>query len=174
MEKTKVSQDTLYKYLKAHGVKMIRLSEMMGVNNDVVSSCFRHRNDRTGVPRWFTDKSIALINEVLPRLADEIEARKLKYGRDIRTNQHGRTYDYGQLEPIKELGHYLNITALATRVLGWSKCKKALVLANKDSTTYGNISESDVTAINEEILSIAGVLSKYEVLPNINSTNLNA
>jgi hypothetical protein len=48
------------------------------------------------------------------------------------------------------------------------------VLVNKDATTYGNISEADVTAINEEILSIAGVLSKYEVVPNKNSTSTNA
>lgn len=160
----KVTQDTLFKYLQSHDVKMIRLSEIIGCSDDTLTACFQHRKDRHGTPRWFSDDFIAKINEALPRLADELRGCLLTFGTPYtRTNKRGRTYDPGQLEPIKALGRYLNITGLTARVLGWSKCKKSLVLVNTASTTYGNISESDVIAINQEILSVAAVLSNYKL-----------
>ena len=162
-----VTQDTLYNYLQSHDVKMIRLSEMIGCSDDTLTACFQHRKDRHGQPRRFSDDFVVKINEALPRLSSELRSCILTFGTPYtRTNKHGRTYDPGQLEPIRNLGRYLNITGLTARVLGWSKCKKSLVLVNTSSAAYGNISEADIIAINEEILSISAVLSDYKVIQN--------
>jgi hypothetical protein len=167
MNKISVTQDTLYSYFLAHNIKLLRLSEMMGVNDDMVTSCFRHCSDRHGSPRRFTAKSIALINESLPRLAEELRARLLTFGTDrVYTNAHGRTYDPGLIEPLKDLGRYLNITGLTNRLLGWSQNKKSSILCRPNAANYGNITEADIIIINNEILSIAGVLSNYQVVPD--------
>lgn len=165
MEKIKISQDTLYEYLQAHSVKMLRLSEMIGTDDDTVTSCFRHRKDRHGVPRRFSAENINRINNALPHLACELRERILNFGTpQVRTNTHGRTYDLGLIEPMKELGRYLNITNMTHRVLGWSQNKKSSVLCRPDVVTYGNISEQDVVLINQEVLSVAAVLDNYEVV----------
>lgn len=165
MEKVQVSQDTLYEYMLAHDVKIVRLAEMMGKDPDTVSSCFKHRKDVHGEPRSFNASNIKKINELLPLLASELRSCLLSFGSpQTFTNKHGRTYDPGLVEPIKALGRYLNITGLVFRVFGWNKYKKGSVLANKASVVYGNISQADAIAINNEILSIAGVLDSYEVV----------
>ena len=165
MEKIKVTQDELYQYLLEHDVKILRLSELMGTGDTMVTSCFKHSLDRLGVPRRFTAKSISLINQVLPQLASELRRSVLHYGSDqTYTNSHGHAYDPGQIEPIKDLGRYLNITGLTNRLLGWSQNKKSSVLCRPKAINYGNITKEDVTRINTEILSIAAVLDSYELV----------
>lgn len=165
MEKVKVTQDTLYEYILAHDVKMTRLAEMIHRAPEVVMSCFKHHNDWHGRPRRFNAEHIALINEALPRLADELRQRLLKFGSDqTYTNKWGNTYDPALVEPMKDLGKYLNIMSLTERLLGWSKGKKTAVISRPLSKIYGNISKADVVAINNEILAVAGVLSSYEVV----------
>ena len=175
MNKIPVTQDTLYEYLIAHDVKMIRLSELLDCSNDPLTACFQHRKDKHGTPRTLSAYYIQKLNEVLPRLADEIEARLLTFGSErMYTNTHGRTYDPGMIEPLKELGKYLNITGLTRRLLGWSQNKKSSVLCRPNALNYGSITEADIIAVNNEILSIAGVLSKYKVIVNKDNTNVNA
>ena len=165
MNKIQVSQDTLYDFLTTHDVKMIRLSEMLHCSNDTLTACFQHRKDKYGTPRTLSAFYIQKINNVLPRLADEIESCLLTFGSEhMYTNTHGRTYDPGMIEPLKELGKYLNITGLTRRLLGWSQNKKSSVLCRPNALNYGSITESDVIAVNNEILSIAAVLSKYEII----------
>lgn len=165
MDKIKITQDELYQYLQCHGVKLVRLSEIMGTGDDMVSQCFKHSKDRLGVPRRFSSRSIALINRSLPLLASELRGCLLHYGSTLTyTNKHGREYDPGQIEPIKNLGRYLNITVLASGVLGWNSYKRKLVLSNTHAANYGNISKEDVTRINTEILSVAAVLDSYELV----------
>lgn len=167
MDKIKVTQDELYQYLQDHNVKILRLSELMGTGDTMVTSCFKHSLDRMGVPRNFTAKSVELINQALPKLAAELRSSLLYYGSaQAYTNQHGREYDPGQIEPIKALGRYLNITGLTHRLLGWSANKKSSVLCRPKAINYGNITKSDVTIINTEILSIAGVLDSYQMMCN--------
>ena len=165
MEKIQVTQDALYEYLLAHDVKMSRLAEMIGVVPEVVLSCFKHHCDWHGRPRKFNAKHIASINEALPRLADELKGCLLMFGSDrTYTNRFESTYDPALVEPLKGLGHYLNLTGLLTRVLGWSASKKNAVISRPNGRMYGCISQDDVTAINTEILSIAGVLANYEII----------
>ena len=165
MEKVQISQDTLYEYMLAHDVKIVRLAEMIGKNPEVVTSCFSHRKDVRGIPRSFNARNIEKINGSLPMLAAEMRSCLLTFGSpQTYTNKHGRTYDPGLVEPIKNLGRYLNVTGVVNRLLGWDKFKKASVMSNKASIVYGNISQTDVITINNEILSIAGVLDNYQVV----------
>ena len=165
MDKIQVTQDALYEYLLAHDVKLSRLAEMIGVVPEVVLSCFKHHHDWHGRPRKFNAQHISAINEALPRLAEEMKACLLEFGSEYTyTNRFGSTYDPALVEPLKDLGHYLNLTGLLTRVLGWSASKKNAVMSRPGGRMYGYISQNDTTAINTEVLSISGVLSSYKVI----------
>ena len=165
MEKVKVSQDTLYQFMLAHDVKMTRLAQLIGKSDDVVTSCFKHHKDVHGNPRRFNREHIKAINEALPQLAQELQARLLTFGSEQTfTNTHGRTYDPALIEAINNLGTYLNVTGMMTRLLGWTKGKKSAVFCQPSSKAYGNISEQDMITINNEVLAVAGVLSNYEVV----------
>ena len=82
------------------------------------------------------------------------------------TNSRGTAYDRGLVEPMKAIGRLLNLTALTERVLGWSKKKKDSIIVSPTSKVYGNITEADAAAINTELLTVAGVLAGYEVVPD--------
>ena len=172
MDKIKVSQDTLYEYLLAHDIKLTRLAELIGKSGEVVFSCFKHHKDKYGNPRSFNFTNIAAINDALPKLAEEIQDRLLTFGSpQTYTNRHGSTYDPALIEQMKELGKYLNITGVTTRLLGWNKVKKNAVISQPSSNSYGCISEADTIAINNEILSIVGVLTRYRVIYEEDSTS---
>lgn len=174
MNKIQVTQDTLYEYLLAHDVKISRLAELIGVVPEVVLSCFKHHCDWHGRPRKFNDGHIKSINEALPHIADELRSRLLQFGSErTYTNKWGSTYDPALVESLKSLGHYLNLAGFLTRVLGWSSSKRIAVMSRPNGKMYGYISQKDATAINTEILSIAGVLANYEVLSNQKSINTN-
>lgn len=165
MEKLQISQDALYEYMLAHGVKMSRLAELIGKSDDVVTSCFKHHKDGRGKPRYFNAQHCAAISEALQTIASELRGCLLTWGSDqVYTNQRGATYDPALVEQIKTVGRYLNITALVERVLGWTKGKKSAVLVQTTSKGYGTVSQADMVAINNEILGVAGVLSSYEVV----------
>lgn len=164
-QKVKITQDTLYEYMLAHGIKMTRLAELIGKSDDVVTSCFKHHKDIHGRPRRFNAEHVASINEALPRISSELRRLLLTFGSpQTYTNRWGKTYDPGLIEPIKELGRYLNITSLTSRVLGWSKGKKSAVLVQTSSISYGCVSQQDVNAINTELLSVAGVFDSWQVV----------
>lgn len=165
MNKTKVTQDTLYEYLLAHDVILARLAELSHIDQNVVLSCFKHHNNWHGNPRRFNAEHISAINQALPLLADELRSRLLIFGStQTFTNRRGKTYDPALVEPMKELGKYLNVMSMTKRLLGWSMLKKNNVLSNTASNMYGNISQADTVTINAEILSVAGVLDCYEVV----------
>lgn len=169
-EKIKMTQDALYKYLTDHGVIISRLAELMDMSPDVVSSCFIHRKNRHGNPRYFTVENIQKLNAALPVFARELHSCLLHFGTDkMYTNKHGRTYDPGMIEPINNLGKYLNATGLFSRLLGWSKSKKLNVFSAPTMKNYGNISEDDVDLLNVEIMSVVGVLRNVEVVPDENA-----
>ena len=165
--KMKMSQDQLYKYLMDHDVIILRLSELMGLSKTSVNYNFRHTLNDQGNPRYFTVDGIKKLNDALPVFAHELRACLLHFGTDkMYTNKHGRTYDPGMIEPINNLGKYLNITSLICRMLGWSKSKKKNVFGSPNVKNYGNISEDDVNALNVEIMSVAGFLENVEVVPD--------
>lgn len=162
----KVSQDTLYQYIQEHNIKLVRLAELMDLSEASINSCFKHHITNRGVPRSFTPAAIDKLNFAIWRIAVELRQRLLTFGSDqVFTNAHGRTYDPALIEPMKKIGEYMNLTALVERVLGWNKGRKENVLVISSSKIYGTISEDDVNRINAEILSIVGVLSSYEVVP---------
>ena len=168
-----VTQDTLYEYLQAHDVKMSRLADLIGVVPEVVLSCFKHHKDWHGHPRKFNAGHIEAINKALPMIASELQARLLQFGSDrTYTNKWGSTYDPALVEPLKELGKYLNLAGLLTRLLGWSSGKKGAVLSRPNGKMYGCISQKDATIINTEILSIVGVLNNYELIKDSDKTNI--
>ena len=163
----KMSQDSLYIFLIEHGVKISRIADEIGMTPSAVVSCFIHRPSRHGKPRNFTADKIAKLNEALRAYSNVLRSCILKFGTNQKyTNQHGRTYDPGMIEPLNQLGEYLNMTAVAERVLGWSKSKKLNVFSNPSSKNYGNISEEDINKINIEILTIVGAFDNVEIVPD--------
>lgn len=166
-KKMQMSQDDLYQYLTDHDVKLSRLAELMGKSLPVLNSAFRHHKNNAGYERNFSVENIALLNQSLPILADELRQCLLTFGSDLTfTNKHGTTYDPALLEPIKQLGRYLNLVTLTERILGWNKTRKRNVLADTHSKVYGCISQSDMMTLNAELLSVAGVLEGTEVIPD--------
>ncbi len=162
--KVQVSQDTLYQYLIDHDVKLARLAELMGVSASLVSACFKHNKGVDGLPRNFTAKALPKLNAALGEFAELLRSHVLTFGSpETFTNQRGNTYDPALVEPMKRVGELMNITAVTTRLLGWSKDRKESVLVSPSSKVYGCISREDVDRINAELLSVAGVLSSYEV-----------
>ncbi len=142
----------------------------MGISSASLTSCFKHQLINNGVPRVFTAKNIVKLNAALESLAVDLRLCVLNFGSErVFTNQRGTTYDPALVVPIKNIGKYLNLTALVARVLGWNQDKKETILVSPSSKNYGNISRDDVNRLNAEILSIAGVLSSYEVVLNESS-----
>lgn len=172
VQKLKISQDELYKYLKGHDVKMSRIAEEMNVSVSTVTFCFLHRNNRHGNPLSFTVKNVGKLNEALHALSEKLRLCILKFGTDqMYTNKHGRTYDPGMIGPINQLGAYLNMAAVLERLLGWNKKTKGNVFGSPSSNNYGNISEEDVNTINVELISVASFLDSVEVVPDENAFN---
>ena len=169
MEKVKVSSETLLKYLTDHNVKLARLAELMGISGASLTSCFKHQIINKGVPRQFTAQNLERMNEALPQLASELRGSMLIFGTgETRTGQKGKVYDSALVDQMKRIGQYMNLTALVYRVLGWSQDKKESILVTKNSKVHGNITREDADLINTELLSVAGVLSSYEVIANNN------
>jgi len=165
-QKEQVSQDDLYEFLKEHDVKISRLAEMIGMKKpEPLMSCFKHHNDWHGRPRKLNADHIAALNEALPRLSEELLNCRLKFDPErAETNTWGSTYDKGLVEPIKRIGNYLNITKMLERVAGWHNGKKCAVLSRPNGKMYGCVTKDDTVAINKELLSIAGVLERYELV----------
>ena len=163
--KVKMTQDALYKYLTDHDVKISRIAELMGLGPNFVISCFRHNNNSHGNPRYFSMENIQKLNEALSKLAMQLRFSLITFGSDkMYTNRHGRL-----IEPLNELGELMNLIGLTGRLLGWSKFKKMSVFSSPTNKAYGHISESDIMAINTEIISVAGVLENIEVVPDENA-----
>lgn len=172
VQKMKMSQDVLYKFLQEHDVKISRLAELMDITPSAANSCFRHNKNRHGTPRYFTVENIEKLNNALRIIAIELRNSVVTFGSDkLYTNKHGRTYDPGMIEPLNDLGVLMNLTGLTGRLLGWNKTKKKNIFSVPSSRSYGNISESDVMKINAEALSVAGVLEGIEVVPDERAYN---
>ncbi len=153
---------------------MSRIAENMKVSVSTVTSCFQHRINRHGKPVCFTVENISKLNESLGALSEKLRSCVLKFGTgQIYTNKHGRTYDPGMIEPINQLGMYLNMTSVMERLLGWNKKTKERVFGSPSSNNFGHISEEDVKAINIEIISVASFLDSVEVIPDENAFNGN-
>lgn len=170
-KKVQISQDVLYQYLTEHGIKLVRIAELIGISEASVNSCFKHHKDAHGNPRSFTRYNIRKLNGAIEQIATELRGYMLTFGSERTfTNQRGKTYDPALIEPMKKIGNMLNLTALVERVLGWNKNKKENTLVSPSSKNYGNITREDADRINAELLAVAGVLSSYEVVADESTT----
>lgn len=156
MAKSTMNQDELRDFLNAHNMTKKRLGELIGQPDTVMSSAFNHFVVN-GKPLYFSAERLARINEALPVMADEITARLMHFSGDGR-------FDKACAEQLRAVGDYFSITMLTKRLLGWSKSKKEGVLSPAHPG-YGHVKKTDVTAINTELLAVAGVLSNTEVVP---------
>lgn len=172
MDKVQISQDKLYEYLVAHDIKIARIAELMGRSLSVVSSCFLHHKNIHGNPRHFSEENLVLLNQALQQFAEELRGCLMTFGSELTfKNSWGFTYDPALVAPMKRVGHYINIRSLTGRLLDWSRSKFRNTLTASHSPVYGNIMEGDIDSINTELLSIAGVLSSYEVVADVASSS---
>ena len=171
MEKIKVSQDFLYNYLTEHNFIISSLGEIMGVSDSVVRACFLHTPNRHGKPQRFSETNIQRLNDALEAVAKELRGCLLTFGSSqTYTNLHGSTYDPALVDQIKNgMNKYFKLRGLLNRLLGWNITKCRTTLSIIKSPVYGNITREDADRINAELLSVAGVLSSYEVVPSENS-----
>lgn len=174
-QKLQVTSDTLYAYLTEHGVTITRLSEITGVSVPTINSCFLHHKMADGTPRRFTAKVLDKLNAALVQMSADIRGCLLTFGSEQTfTNQRGKTYDPALVDAIKNgVGRYFNVNKLCENVLGWNKSKKHNVLETVTGRAYGCISKDDADRINAELLSVAAVLSSYEVVPDAEQSDNN-
>jgi hypothetical protein len=165
MTKAKITQDALYEFMLAHNMIFTRLGELIGRDVHVVTSRFMHREDRHGNRLNLNSEHIELINKALPVLADKLYSCVLTFGSSqVYTSKHYHTYDPALVDPLKEIGKYINITRMLKRILGWSVPKINVILSQSCGPSYGHITRQDAERINIEILAIAGVLSNCELV----------
>lgn len=168
--KVNVSQDTLYKFLMEHGIKLVRLAELTGLSEASINVCFKHSLGTNGQPRMFTPKAIERINAALPQLAESILGCVLTFGSKEVTdpNRRGNIFDPALVAPIKnDIGRHFNLCKFCQDVLGWSKPMKHNILESNTGLAYGHITKEDVERINTELISVAGVLTSYRIIIDI-------
>lgn len=169
--KTTISPDFLYKFLGEHNMTTVMISKKMGVSETIVGGCFRHALNRHGKPLIFSQANIERLNAAIQQIAVELRQSVITFGSDETfTNSRGKTYDPGTVPTIRRLGEFFNLTALTDRLLGWKNNRKNMVLGSKSSPVHGNVTKEDVDRINAELLSVAGVLSSYEVVADESPT----
>lgn len=163
--KVQVTSDTLYQYLLEHNFTISLLSKYMGVSNGIVCNSFQHIPNRLGKPMKFSAANLEKLNAVLPQIADDLRRATITFGSEQTfTNSWGNTYDPAAREAVLAVGNYFKITPFLLRILGWKKGKRDMILVSTKSPVYGQVSQEDVNRINAELLSVAGVLSSYEVV----------
>lgn len=164
-ERTTISQDFLYKFLQEHNMTTVMISKKMGVSETIVGGCFRHAMNRHGKPLSFSKANIVRLNAAIQQIAVELRQCVITFGSsETFTNSRGKTYDPATVPAIQRLGEFFNLTALTARLLGWKNTRRNMVLGPKSSPVYGNVTREDTDRINAELLSVAGVLSSYEVV----------
>jgi hypothetical protein len=168
-QKIKVSTDKLYLFIQEHNLTMYILSVYMDVSESIVRGCFKHDLNRHGKPLQFSEANILKLNDALPRIAADLRRCILTFGSPRTfTNRCGSVYDPEVAEQIKDgMSRFFNIRALTERVLGWNNQKCRARLASVGHITYGHVTREDVDRLNDELVSVAGVLDSYEVVAHV-------
>lgn len=165
MEKVKISQDFLYQYLQEHGMNISLLGKYMGVSEGILRGSFNHSLNRHGKPMKFSDANIKRLNAAIAQVAAELPQMIVQFGSEQTfTNKRGTAYDPAAAVAIKKLKPYFKINQLTSRVLGWNQVKTRFTFSAPSSNIFEQITAGDVQRINAEILSVAGVLSNFEVV----------
>lgn len=165
MEKTKVSQDFLYKFITDNGINVSTLAELMGMSATMVNGCFRHNKDNAGRARKFPSQTLPRLNQAIVDLAAQMRGSLITFGSpQTYKNKHGREYDPACVESINALHRYFKLTPFLVATLGWTPNKKSITLHTPSSRGYACISSDDVDRINARILSVAGMLETVEIV----------
>lgn len=166
-QKVQVSQDFLFSYIQEHNVNVSEIARLMGVTQSVVNSSFLHHKNKQGKPRRFTSLLLPKLNEALSEMARQMQGSLIQFGSpQTFTNRVGTTYDPGTLPQLRALSRFFNLTQMMIRVLGWTELKKNATLSAPASKIYGHVSQDNVTRLNAELLAVAAVLERYEVVPD--------
>ena len=165
MEKKKVTQDFLYKYITDNGINVTGLAEQMGMSTTMVCGCFKHYKDASGKPRNFPVQTLPRLNAALEQMADLMMQSKISFGSSqTYINNRGTKYDPATVESIIALHKYFKLTKFLNRALGWTANKKSIVLHTPSSKGYACVSESDVELINAAITEVSIVFGSIEVV----------
>lgn len=158
-----MNQDELRNYFTSRNLTMKRLGELINQSDTAMSNALNHFKVN-GKPLYFSIEKLQRINEALPIMADEIEARLLKFDEERSAKEGNNRYDPGCIEQLRRVGDYFNVKGLTYRVLEWSQ-PKCNAFFSQNNPGRGHIKRHEVTAINTELLAIAGVLRGTEVVP---------
>ena len=174
MEKIKVSQDILYKYLQAHDFTLSVLNKRMGVSNGILVGCFNHDLNRVGKPMKFSAANIEKMNLALGQIADELRGCVLTFGSGRIEKSRGNEYDKSLAVTIRNgMGRYFKMKGLTWRLFRWTKAKSDSILSNSASPVFSNITRDIAATLNAELLSVAAVLGSYEIVSEDKEDNTN-
>ena len=163
MDKIKVSQDELKRFLEAHHFVRVAIAKKMGVSESIVGDSFNHMINRHGKPMSFTKKNIELLNTALQQIAKELSMSKLKCSDDGSTRRFIND-DPAIIESLRKISEYIKLRGLTAKVLEWGtrKCESNINL--KESNPRVHLKKEEIELINNEILTVAGTLANWEVV----------
>ena len=167
MEKNKVTQDFLFKFITERGINVSTLAEQMGVSKTMVNGCFRHNKDRNGNPRSFPERTLSKLNAAITELAQQMRCSLITFGSEqTYTNNRGTTYDPATVDSIKALHKYFKLNQFLKYALGWTENKKSITLHTPSSKGFACVSYDDVEHINSAIIEVSIIFSSIEVVPD--------
>jgi len=151
--------------MQEHNFTAYILSDYMGVSESIVRGCFKHDLNRHGKPLQFSEANLTKLNDALPRMATDLRGCVIDFDEERAViNRCGTKYDLTVAEQVKTgMSRFFNMRSLTKRVLRWNTQKCGARLASEGSITYSHVSREDCDRLNDELLSIAGVLDNYEV-----------
>lgn len=170
MDKIKVSQDELKRFLEAHHFVRVAFAKKMGVSESIVGNSFNHAINRHGKPMSFTKKNIELLNIALQQIAEELSACKLKCSNEEAATRRFINDDTAIIDSLRKISEYIKLRGLTAKVLGWGtrKCESNINL--KESNPRVHLKKEEIELINNEILTVAGTLANWEVIADGNNT----
>lgn len=171
MDKIKVSQDELKRFLEAHHFVRVAIAKKMGVSESIVGNCFEHVLSRHGKPLSFSKKNIELMNFALQQIAEELSASKLKCSNEEEAaTKRFINDDPAIIGSLRKISEYIKLRGLTAKVLGWGtrKCESNINL--KESNPRVHLKKEEIELINNEIMTVAGTLANWEVVADGNDT----
>lgn len=165
MDKIKVSQDELKRFIEAHHFVRVALAKKMGVSESIVGDSFNHMINRHGKPMSFTKKNIELLNIALQQIAEELSASKLKCSNEEEAaTRRFINDDPAIIDSLRKISEYIKLRGLTAKVLGWGtrKCESNINL--KEANPRVHLKKEEIELINNEILTVAGTLANWEVV----------
>lgn len=165
-KKRQVTTDQLYRFLRDRSIKDYVLSQYMGVSESIVRGCFKHDLNRHGKPLRFSSENIQKMNDALPRLAADIRACELHFGKgETVVNRCGREYDHSIADQVKAgIMRFFSVKDLTARILDWNEIKCKARLSSIGHKSYSNVERADCDRLNDELVAVASILESYEVI----------